>query len=137
MRTAGECKVRKLGPGIVGALVFLLACGEARKLEESATAGTCTRCHGGTDNPTGAPPRDVAGRVDPSLPSVGAHTAHVAGGGLAPAFDCNACHPKPATLTSPGHGDGVVSFAWSPLASANGTLSPAYDPVAGCSAVYC
>jgi predicted CxxxxCH...CXXCH cytochrome family protein len=119
-----------------------LACGNGRTVSGIASTAVveCTQCHGGLDNQTGAPPLDVSGRSDPSLPSVGAHTAHVQSGtaSLAGAFDCDACHPKPATVDAPGHMDGTVQIKFGPLATASGALSPAYDArTNGCATVYC
>jgi len=119
-----------------------LACGNGRPVAglASAAVSRCTECHGGGDNQTGAPPFDVSGRSDPTLPSVGAHTAHVQSGpaSVAPAFDCDACHVKPATVDAPGHRDGTVQITFGALATANGTLSPAYDTrTSGCATVYC
>jgi predicted CxxxxCH...CXXCH cytochrome family protein len=113
-----------------------LACGSSRTIGETGgqVVAKCTGCHGGQDNLTGAPPFDTSGRSDPSLPSVGAHTAHVQAGALAGAFDCEACHPAWA----PGHGDGTVRMSFGALSSANGTVTPSYDTQrASCSATYC
>jgi predicted CxxxxCH...CXXCH cytochrome family protein len=116
------------------AATLLAACGSARKLDAGSTsAGVCVACHGGADNATGAPPKDTRGRTDTTLVSVGAHSAHVAAG-----IDCGVCHPKPATVDAPRHADGHVDLAWSPLATANGKLTPAFDEAgATCSNVYC
>src|SRR6516165_1461699 len=79
------------------AMLALAAC-TARKIEEkTATAATCTRCHGGTDNATGAPPRDLHGNTDTASISVGAHTSHLnASHGIAGAVACESCHVVPA-----------------------------------------
>jgi predicted CxxxxCH...CXXCH cytochrome family protein len=119
-----------------------VACGTSRPLDGSTAgvASACTECHGGADNATGAPPKDTSGRTDPSLPSVGAHTAHVQLGpaSLAAALDCGACHPKPGAVDAPGHMDGTVQLVFGALATANGTLSPSYDRrTYGCATVYC
>lgn len=119
-----------------------LACGSARTIGDTGgqVVSACTTCHGGEDNQTGAPPRDVSGRSDPSLPSVGAHTAHVQLGAtsLAGAFDCDACHVKPTSVDSPGHTSGANLITFGALATANGTVVPRYDTgTYGCSSVYC
>ncbi len=117
-----------------------LACGNARQVSDMGgqVATACTTCHGGEDNQTGAPPRDVSSRSDPSLASVGAHTAHVQAGALAGAFDCDACHVKPTEVTSPGHADGTTQITFGTLATANGTLAPRYDArTTGCATTYC
>ena len=129
-----------LATAAFGFLAAALACSDARSVSGSSgsVGTTCTDCHGGVDNGTGAPPKDTLGRTDPSLPSVGAHTAHVQVGSLAPAFDCTACHPKPAEVNAPDHLDGIVQITFNPLATANGTLSPSYDRKGyGCATVYC
>jgi predicted CxxxxCH...CXXCH cytochrome family protein len=122
----------RIAPVVAAAL--LAACGSARKVDaRPASGGICVACHGGADNATGAPPNDTRGRADTALVSVGAHSAHVAAG-----IDCGVCHPKPATVDAPRHADGHVDLAWSPLATANGKLTPAFDEAgATCSNVYC
>jgi predicted CxxxxCH...CXXCH cytochrome family protein len=120
---------------ITSALVALsvVACGKARTVKEAAAGGTCTACHGGTDNASGAPPRDTHAGTATTLASVGAHSTHVAAG-----IDCSSCHVKPATISSPGHMDGRVTLTWGSLATASGTLSPAFDEASGtCASVYC
>jgi predicted CxxxxCH...CXXCH cytochrome family protein len=61
----------------------------------------CTFCHGGVENQTGAPPRNLEGfdLVGP-FP---AHTSHVTGSAIANAFDCTQCHTKANDVLSPGH----------------------------------
>lgn len=116
---------------VIGLAHVLSAC-EPRVIESNGAGGVCTRCHGGLADQSGAPPNDVRGHTDPSLPSVGAHTSHVRAG-----IDCSACHVKP----SPGdhsHIDGTVRVTWGPVATANGALSPRYDEATHtCAASYC
>ncbi len=123
--------------GLVAAMAArcLLACGEARQAA-AARSSLCVGCHGGADNQTGAPPRDLQGRSATSEPSVGAHSAHVAAGPMAGALDCGECHPKPADLRSPGHLNGKVDIAWGERASAWG-VTPSYDASAGTCTVAC
>jgi predicted CxxxxCH...CXXCH cytochrome family protein len=119
--------------------LLLAACGDARPVatRSSSVETQCTRCHGGTDNSTGAPPRDLGGRDDTSLPSVGAHTAHVKAGAVSSALDCNECHVKPDKVSSPGHLDGEVTITWGALARTGG-VSPSFDTATfTCSNVYC
>jgi len=61
----------------------------------------CTFCHGGVDNETGAPPRNLEGtdRIGP-FP---AHGVHVTGSPIANAYDCTQCHTKANDVLSPGH----------------------------------
>ena len=67
---------------------------------------SCTFCHGGRDNQTGAPPDSVAGLNNRALAAVGAHTKHVAATALHSAFACSKCHINPANALSAGHIDG-------------------------------
>lgn len=60
----------------------------------------CTYCHGGTDNESGAPPRDLNGELADL--TFTAHTAHGSARNHAP-FDCIECHAKPTDVTSAGH----------------------------------
>jgi predicted CxxxxCH...CXXCH cytochrome family protein len=134
-RTAVAIAVAALG-------VLASACGSGRNIStsDSRVIAECIECHGGGDNGTGAPPRDVSGRSDPSLASVGAHTAHVqlADDSLANAYDCDACHPKPAAVRSAKHLDGTVQITFGALATAGGMTSPGYDRTThGCASTYC
>lgn len=118
----------------------VVACGSSRKIKDvgDQVVSTCTSCHGGLDNQTGAPPTDLSGRSDPSLASVGAHTAHVQAGLLSTAFDCSACHPKPAEVVAPLHADGIVQVTFGPASSGSGALTPSYDRQRlTCASVYC
>jgi predicted CxxxxCH...CXXCH cytochrome family protein len=113
---------------------------------------TCTGCHGGADNATGAPPAalwgfagDAArggGTADPVR--VGAHTAHVTEGAFGPAFGCEVCHVKPSAIGAPNHID-VVAAGDVPRATVtfgglavNGSGTPAWSrDNATCSSTYC
>lgn len=98
----------------------------------------CNACHGSANSP--APPPDVNGKSDPTLPTVGAHLAHLQGkkfsnGGMA----CEACHVLPKSVDDPGHIVGTLGSVTFPkgLGSWKGT-APAYDKAtATCSNVYC
>jgi predicted CxxxxCH...CXXCH cytochrome family protein len=123
------------------AAVALCACGQARKSESaSAETARCTRCHGGTDNQTGAPPGALRGEGkdgSTAAMSVGAHSAHVQAGKLAAAFACTACHPDPRAGST--HLDGKVDLALDGFAHEPATTgpAPAFDANAGTCAVYC
>jgi predicted CxxxxCH...CXXCH cytochrome family protein len=98
----------------------------------------CVFCHGGTDNATGAPPRDVLGATDPAELSFAAHTAHVGATSTHAAFDCTTCHAKPTDVLSPGHvfvGDDTPGVA---EVDVTGGLNPkgTYDGL-GCDNLYC
>lgn len=98
--------------------------------------GTCTYCHGGDHNSSGAPPRGLDVERDLPAATFAAHTAHVEGT-MHDGFDCSACHAKPAHALTPGHmfdethGLAEVDFT--------GGLSPSgvYDGSGTCSEVYC
>jgi len=98
----------------------------------------CDACHG--KNGIGAPPPDVNGNSDPTLPSVGAHAAHIygkafSGGGMA----CTACHVLPTTVDAPGHLAGALDSVQFPDGQAawKGSV-PTYDKsTQTCSNVYC
>lgn len=70
--------------------------------EPAASCGA--GCHGGPDTPS--PPLDTNGLDDPSLPTVGAHRAHLR---IAPVWykqiECTECHTVPANVGDPGHLD--------------------------------
>lgn len=91
----------------------LAACDTARTIEskdqdQNWASTSCNGCHGNAANP--APPQDTHGNTATSDLGVGAHQSHVtAAHGLALPFDCTACHPKPADVFAPLHGNGVVN----------------------------
>jgi predicted CxxxxCH...CXXCH cytochrome family protein len=70
----------------------------------------CDACHGAPGS-LGAPPPDHEGKTDPSLPSVGAHAAHILGknyskGGVT----CTSCHVLPTSVDAPGHMYGLSTI---------------------------
>jgi predicted CxxxxCH...CXXCH cytochrome family protein len=95
--------------------VLLSACADGNHVEGlAATGATCTRCHGGLDNDTGAPPYDTHGQT--SSAAVGAHATHLTAG-----VRCGDCHPVPADaapsgLHQNGHVD-VIPVAYGRLAT--------------------
>jgi predicted CxxxxCH...CXXCH cytochrome family protein len=97
---------------------------------------SCTMCHGGEDNQTGAPPTATWGREnDPAR--VGAHTKHL-GATLSAAVACTDCHRVPAEALSAGHVDGsAVKMVFGGRATAGGALAT-WDAAAGrCASTYC
>ena len=108
--------------------------------------GTCTACHGGGDNASGAPPVATWGHAgDPSRGGgtldairVGAHTVHLAGGPLASPLGCDACHVVPASIVDPTHIDtGFATVTFGTVARAYGA-APAFSRSTGtCSSTYC
>ena len=98
----------------------------------------CSFCHGGTDNATGAPPRDISGETETDLLSFRTHTAHVTTR-WHEAYDCEQCHNKPTDILSSGHlfvGDttpGVSEVQFSAGLSASGN----YEGSGSCANLYC
>ncbi len=101
----------------------------------------CTTCHGSDGSI--APPEDLRGNISTTSPGVGAHQTHMGGSDLTNILnpECSHCHNKPERYSSEGHTDGgppSADLLFSSFATANGTLTPVYDPVANtCSNVYC
>lgn len=91
---------------------------------ESQLPTSCSGCHGSATN--AAPPQDLAGSTATTSPGVGAHQAHLVGRGLARVVSCEECHAVPATVTAPGHLDGVNQVRFSGAALANGA-TPSYS----------
>jgi predicted CxxxxCH...CXXCH cytochrome family protein len=102
---------------------------------------SCTDCHGGLDNGTGAPPPDLEGNTSISATGVGAHQSHVMTGPLRVGIDCVQCHITPSNVDDPGHIEGgppfLAEITWGDLASLN--TSPVYIQGENprCSNVYC
>lgn len=63
----------------------------------------CTFCHGGTDNTSGAPPRDITGETATANLVFKKHTQHVTAGPDHVAFDCVQCHSKPTDALTTNH----------------------------------
>lgn len=102
----------------------------SRRRGALARESYCTKCHGGLDNRTGAPPNDLDGNTAPSFLSVGAHSAHVQAGPMAVALDCRQCHPQVADVCAPTHMNDTVDLSWGPLATSR-NVTPTYDAVTG------
>jgi predicted CxxxxCH...CXXCH cytochrome family protein len=115
--------------------VALAACGQAHPLAEAAQAESCTRCHGGGADSSGAPPRDLLARTETALASVGAHATHVRA--LSGNAACKHCHPDPRA-GSTAHLDGRVDVVFGAFAAGGGAFASRFDPdTLSCSAVYC
>ena len=68
------------------------------------TPGTCGgSCHGSDANE--APPTDLNGGTDTTLTGVGAHQAHLSGGGFSAPVLCTECHVEITAVGDPGHTD--------------------------------
>ena len=105
---------------------------------ETGWRENCTFCHGGTDNATGAPPRDITNETTTELLTFRVHTAHVRTN-WHEAHDCTECHTKPTDVLSIGHiftGDdtpGIAEVRFTDGLSAAGS----YNGNGGCSNLYC
>jgi predicted CxxxxCH...CXXCH cytochrome family protein len=108
-------------------------CDSCHKIKTWLTS--CTYCHGGTDNQTGAPPEDVAGKTATTVPGVGRHSSHAADGASHVAFSCAMCHGKTYTSAlDPGHlGLAPADIAFTGLAKGSSYSFTTY----WCSNVYC
>jgi predicted CxxxxCH...CXXCH cytochrome family protein len=99
---------------------------------------SCTFCHGGTANPTGAPPQGTLGQTAATDRHVGAHTEHVTATANHAAIACGACHTNPSSALTPMHVDGSGSVVqaevrYSPL-NPSGTYNTG---TAACANLYC
>lgn len=101
--------------------------------------GNCTTCHGGTDNFTGAPPKNIEGKVETSAQGVGAHTKHVEGKQFTQNLLCNQCHVVPDSINSAGHIDKVsrAEVLFSGIPKARGAQPEYTYGTVTCSGVYC
>jgi len=97
---------------------------------------SCTFCHGGIDNQTGAPPVGLSGETSTTDIAVGAHTSHLEGEFITNGFNCTQCHILPATISDPGHidADSVAELTWGTLA---GNQSDWNRNTATCTGTYC
>lgn len=94
---------------------------------------TCTFCHGGERDQTGAPPRNL----DASGPEVfSAHDAHVAGEIHAP-FDCDQCHRKPLDVLSEGHIFDATPAQAEVVFTMGLSQGASYEGEGQCSNLYC
>jgi predicted CxxxxCH...CXXCH cytochrome family protein len=99
---------------------------------------SCTFCHGGTSNATGAPPAGVEGATAANQRQVGAHDKHVGATALHSAWDCNYCHTKPSTALTPGHVDGTGGVVQAELVFSSLNPSSLYSTTTNtCSGSYC
>jgi len=89
---------------------------------------SCTRCHGGVDNMTGAPPTGLEGELSDTSLAVGAHTAHLDSSGIALPTACFACHEVPLFLLSPPHLDSLFQTGQIPDAIAEIVWHGISDP---------
>jgi predicted CxxxxCH...CXXCH cytochrome family protein len=105
---------------------------------ESGWREDCTFCHGGEDNTTGAPPRDISNETVVSLLSFQPHTIHVTTNWSA-GYECTQCHTERTDVLSTGHlfvGDttpGVAEVSF----TAGLSSAASYDGNGACSNLYC
>jgi predicted CxxxxCH...CXXCH cytochrome family protein len=140
---------RLLVTAAFASLIAFAACDKARPLPApSGSSRSCTTCHGGQDNLTGAPPyslpRNAAGdivasgnRFDAAASTtrveVGAHTAHLARG-----VACDACHVVPANLQSPNHNTGKqATVTFKEIAAANNVIPSTWTRTTPTCTNYC
>ena len=92
----------------------------------------CFTCHGNKvqDNP--APPKDLQGKTDPALATIGAHQSHLKAADWRHEITCQQCHPVPDPY-APTHFNGQVDLVWGDLAK-TGTFD---FTSLSCNAVYC
>jgi predicted CxxxxCH...CXXCH cytochrome family protein len=126
-------------PVAVAALCLAAAgCSKAKTGHSTGSTGECVACHGGPDN--SAPPIALSGALATSSLSVGAHQMHLHPGPFRKAVGCDECHPVPATVSAPGHNDGMVYVVFGGLATAGGATrcGTGRNPASpSCSATYC
>ncbi|MCX6832283.1 MAG: hypothetical protein NT028_09155 [candidate division Zixibacteria bacterium] len=98
--------------------------------------GSCTTCHGGIGNQTGAPPKGLRGETLINQIAVGAYTSYISVGIVANACDCSQCHAKPTKVADPGHMglDSLAEVIWGGIA---GSSSKWNRTTKACSNIYC
>ncbi len=96
----------------------------------------CVFCHGGTDNPTGAPPRDLSGATTEADLAFRSHSAHVEGV-THDGFDCVQCHALPENATSEGHMFDATRGAAEVLFGGGLDAVGTYEGAGSCSSSYC
>lgn len=99
----------------------------------AGATGGCTSCHGMAAS--AAPPKDLAGNTAATVPTVGAHQAHLKTSTSYHAVVCTSCHVVPQTVAAPGHidGDNVAEIKFDTL-NPQGLYTKAN---ATCSTMYC
>jgi predicted CxxxxCH...CXXCH cytochrome family protein len=115
-----------------------VACADCHRAAGIAPALTCTGCHGGNEDLTGAPPRTTWGQGADGI-RVGAHATHVAGSAIAPAVACDTCHPAVLSMFAPGHitEATTATVLFSGIAITNLGSIPSWNRNTPTCAVYC
>lgn len=98
----------------------------------------CNACHGQSSDPTGAPPKDLAGNTSTGFRGVGAHSSHLTGGLFSRPVECSECHVVPNDIFDEGHIDFTpnAELNWGTLASAGG-VTPELRTDLKCENSYC
>lgn len=101
--------------------------------------GSCTFCHGGKDNLSGAPPVDLSDRSATTETTVGAHSSHLgASHAISSPIACGSCHTVPADALSSGHIDSSpAEVVFGSLARTGGAAPSWNRSTASCGSVYC
>jgi len=90
-----------------------------------SASGACTDCHGSAEN--AAPPVDMNGNSDTSLPTVGSHQAHLRASTWRHVVECTECHTLPLTTACPdpdsNHCNNVIDLEFGPLANTDGAVT--------------
>jgi predicted CxxxxCH...CXXCH cytochrome family protein len=120
------------------AQVTTVVCSTCHNGSFAPSLSTCTGCHGGIDNNTGAPPRATWGNQADTV-RVGAHTSHVEGTHtLSNPVACSECHVVPTDAFSAGHIDQpTATLTWGTLATTGGANPTWTRTSATCAASYC
>lgn len=96
----------------------------------------CLFCHGGAENSTGAPPKNLDGTLSSIGSTFPAHDAHVSTA-LSSALDCVECHVKAFDVLSLGHVFDDTPGAAEVDLGAGRSPRGVYDPSSGCASLYC
>jgi predicted CxxxxCH...CXXCH cytochrome family protein len=118
-----------------------VGCADCHDGAQANLWGSCTMCHGATNNLTGAPPRATWGNNNPSGRTnirIGAHTRHVSGNTISTPFVCPVCHVTPTDVLDPVHVDGPSATVTFGGIAVQGGASPSWnEATARCGASYC
>jgi predicted CxxxxCH...CXXCH cytochrome family protein len=102
------------------------------------TPEACTTCHGQSSDPTGMPPRDIAGNTATTNRGVGAHATHQSGGQFSASVACIECHSVPDIYAATGHADTALpaELTWGTI-TLTGGATPSFTGSLTCESTYC
>jgi hypothetical protein len=104
-----------------------------------SASGACTDCHGNAAN--AAPPVDMNGNDDTSLPTVGSHQEHLRTSTWRHVVECTECHTLPLTTACPdpdsNHCNNVIDMQFGPLANTDGAVTAYSTTTYVCTNNYC